>query len=265
MTDLSAYASLSKRVAAQELDQEWLIKATDFPDSFRETQPFRETIIDTSYQRFIGSPGEGEDRPFEVMDQSKGFELYIEPDPLRRLGFWLLHLLFSGRDWAGLNLTHPMSRSKWLYVELVDPQRPNGFLQVEAPLKFSAYEHWPQQVQRHAFAEPAMAGIERVGVEDRPLFAFGWSDPDWNGLNTPGTSDQLIWQLTPQGLCALASLFFDMTHPTLGTPEVNMEPPFVGFAATHPRSIEARFWLPGSLAFYSDRLDDLTLPPARAV
>ena len=261
MTDLAAYAPIAARVADLAEDEELLIAATAFADPLPAVQPFREMILDTAFRRFIGAPGPGEDRPFELLDQTQGFELYIEAEPLRRLGLWLLHLLFSGRDWAGLDLSHPVSRAKWLYVEIIETGPADSFLSVAEPPRFTSYEHWPQEVRRHAFAEAAMAGAVRVAPEDRPRFAFGWSDPDWNAAWSPRTADQIIWQLTPRGLCALASLFFDMGHPILGLTEVDMEPPIVGFAATHPRSIEARFWLPGSMGFYADSLDGIRLPP----
>lgn len=56
---------------------------------------------------------------------------------------------------------------------------------------------------------------------------------------------------------------FDMAHPTLCRDEVNMEPPHIGFARTRPRSIEARFRLPGAFAFYAESLNDLSFPPFR--
>ncbi|MBL4627606.1 MAG: hypothetical protein JKY00_06130 [Roseicyclus sp.] len=50
----------------------------------------------------------------------------------------------------------------------------------------------------------------------------------------------------------MASLLMDMADPIHGREEINMESPFTGFAATQPRSLEARFRLPNTLAFYCD-------------
>lgn len=55
----------------------------------------------------------------------------------------------------------------------------------------------------------------------------------------------------------MASLLMDMGE------EINMEPPFAAFAATQPRSLEARFRLPNTLAFSCDTLDHLVLPERR--
>ncbi len=258
MTDLNDYAPLSERVAALGEDDNILIEASAFGD-LAEITPFRDIIIDNSYCRSIGWAGPGEDRPYEITDRTVGFIAYVEPGALRCIGLWLLHLLFSGREWGGLHLTHPTSRIKHLYVEVERPLR-STFLKTAGEPRFTAYEHWPQQVRRHAFAEPGMAGVERVEPQDRPLFAFGWSERQDIAAPKPTDADQLIIALTPSGLCSMASLFFDMGHKTFGHSEVDMEPPVVGFAATQPRSIEGRFWLPGSLGFYADTLDGITLP-----
>lgn len=259
MTKLEAYAPLSQRVAALGEDDDLLIEASAFGD-LPEIMPFRDIILDNTYTRSLGWAGPGEDRPYEISDRTVGFIAYVEPEGLRRIGLWMLHLLFSGQDWAGLELTHPTSRIRHLYVELERPL-PSPFLKTEGHPRYTAYEHWPQQVRRHPFAEIGMSGVERVAPQDRPLFAFGWSDRKTAVSPRVTDADQLIIALTPAGLCAMASLFFDIGHKTLGHDEVDMEPPVVGFAATQPRSIEARFWMPGSLGFYADTLDAITLPP----
>jgi hypothetical protein len=259
MTDLDAYAPLSERVAALGEDDDLLIEASAFGD-LAEITSFRDIILDNTFCRSIGWTGPGEDRPYEISDRTNGFAAYVEAEALRRIGLWMLHLLFSGRAWAGLALTHPTSRIKHLYVEIDRPE-PSTFLKTEGDIRYTAYEHWPLEASRHPFAETAMAGGPRVQPEDRPLFALGWSTRQTDMRPDPTKADQLILAMTPAGLCAMASLFFDMGHKTLGHNEVDMEPPVVGFAATQPRSIEARFWLPGSLGFYADTLDEITLPP----
>lgn len=261
MTKLEVFADLSAQLAKLEEDRELCIAASDLPTPLAEITAFRDIIIDTDFRRFIGSAGQGEDRPYEMMDRTTGFMAYIEAEPLRRLGLWLLHLLFSDREWAGLELTHPTSRARWLYVQVERPHPPQGFLRGEGGIRYTSYEHWSRPVHRHPFTDLPMSGVDRVAPHDRPHFSLGWSKPDMNWTLPVRDADQIIWDLTPDGLCALASLFFDMSHPTLGLNEVSMEPPFVGFAATQPRSIEARFWMPGSIGFYADTLDGIRLSP----
>lgn len=260
MTELNDYASLSERVAALTAADDLLITPADFPGALADHTSFGGLIIDTSYARSLGWTDEG-DAPFEVVDRSLGFEAFAMPEGFRRLGLWLMHLLFSGREWAGLTLTHPTSRAETLYARIQRPAPRNFKLQSSAPITFASYEHWPQEVCRHPFAGPEMAPVHRVDEEDRPFFAFGWS-LDANVCQWDVTKvDQIIIEATPEGIAALAGLLMDMADPTLGRNEVNMEPPLVGFDATQHRSIEARFWLPNSFAFYCDTLDELKLPP----
>ena len=260
MTDLSAYDTLAAKVAALKLDHDITITPGDMPGTLAEVTPFDGLVIDTSFVRTIGWAGEGE-APFEIVDRSPGFQGFALPEGYRRLGLWLLHYLFSGRDWVGLHLTHPKSRAAHLYVRAVHPVERVG-LRTDGPPKATAYEHWPQEVWRHPFASRDMTPVVRLEDEaDRPFFAFGWSRDALKEQFDQRKADQIIFEATPTGIAAMAAVLLDMAHPDYGRDEINFEPPVVGFAATQPRSIEARFWLPGSIGFYEDTLDDLFLPP----
>lgn len=261
-TDLSAYAALAARVAGMGADDDLTLVPGDFPDALEDHTPFGGLVLDTSYIRIMGWAGEG-DLPFEVIDRSPGFEAFAEPDGFRRIGLWLMHLLLSGRDWAGLTLTHPTSRAQYFYARVQRPIPRVYGLQTDGPARFSAYEYSPREVWRHPFASIEMAPVHRVDEVDRPFFAFGWSRDNLAHQHVIDRADQIIFEATPEGIAALACVLLDMAHPVLGRDEINMEPPIVGFAATQPRSIEARFWLPNSFAFHCDRLDDLQLPPRR--
>ncbi|MEX3017738.1 hypothetical protein [Gymnodinialimonas hymeniacidonis] len=260
MTDLSAYASLADRVAALDLDQDITLTPADMPGDLAEVTPFDGLVIDTSFMRTIGWGGEGE-FPFEIVDQSPGFEAFAMPDGFRRVGLWLLHLLFSGREWAGLELTHRTSRAQHLYARVIHPIVHVG-LMTDGPPKVTAYEHWTQEVWRHPFADLHLTHVERLrSEEDRPRFAFGWSRDMLAHQFDTRHADQIILEATPEGIAAMAAVLMDMAHPEYGREEIDFEPPYLGFAATQPRSIEARFWLPGSIAFFCDTLEELTLRP----
>ncbi len=262
MTNLSAYAPLSERVAALTDEDDLTITPADFPDTLEDHTPFGGLVIDTGFARHMGWAG-GPEKPFEVMDRSLGFEGFAEAEGFRRLGLWMLHAVFSGRDWAGLTLTHPTSRVQAFYVDIQRPMLRTHNLTLAEPPRYASYEYSPQEVWRHPFASADMAPVHRVDEEDRPFFAFGWSSPDANDLWNVAKADQIILEATPDGLAAMACVLMDMAHPVLGREEISFEPPIVGFAATQPRSLEARFWRPGSLAFYCDTLDELVLPPMR--
>lgn len=262
MSDLSAYAALAEQLSTMTADDELTIRPGDFPDVLDAQTPFQGLVIDTSFVRSISWPGDA-DQPFEIIDRSTGFEAFSLPDGYRRIGLWLLHVLFSGRNWAGLELTHPVSRARHFYLNVLRPAASPFGLQRDGADRFSGYVYCPQEVWRHPFADTDMTPVHRIDHHDRPLFAFGWDDPQAGYRGDIPKADQIIVEATPPGIAALAALLIDMAHPTLGRDEINMEPPMIGFAATQPRSIEARFWLPGGIAFWGDDLDRLDLPPFR--
>ncbi len=191
-------------------------------------------------------------------------EFYAEPEGYRRLGLWLMHFLLSGRVWAGLELTHPTSRITHIYARIQADRQRDFSLKVAGMQSYSAYEYWPQEVWRHAFADRGMSPVHRVEEQDRPFFAYGWTRDADHCDHDVSKADQLIFQATAEGVAAMACLLMDMANPTLGLGEVSLEAPIIGFAATQHRSLEARFWQPNSMAFYCDRLDALKLPPNRA-
>lgn len=260
MADLAAYAALSNRLRQMGQDDELTIRPGDFGDGPADHTDFDGMVINTAYQRLICWPGEG-DFPFELIDRSAGFEGFALPESYRRFGLWMLHVLLSGRDWAGLNLTHPASHAQHFYLHIAHPTAPYSGLQRDARPGFSGYVYCPTEVWRHPFADHGMTPVQRVEEHDRPLFAFGWRDTQAAYRWDIAKADQIILQATPDGIAAMAALMIDMGHPTLGRDEINLEPPIIGFAATQPRSLEARFWLPGSIAFPGDDLDSLFLPP----
>lgn len=261
--NLAEYATLSAKAATLSVDNEMIFTPADFPESLADHTSFDGLVIDTSFVRTMGWAGEG-DLPFEITDQNLGFEGFAEPEGFRRVGLWLMHLLLSGREWAGLKLKHNASRAQYLYAYIQRPVPRDHHLKQAAPILYSEYEYWPQEVWRHPFADARMSPVHRVEEQDRPFFAFGWSRDANQCQFDPEKADQIVLDATPEGIAAMACLLMDMAHPILGREEINMEAPLIGFAGTQHRSIEARFWLPNTLAFYCDTLDELVLPPTRS-
>lgn len=259
MTDLNDYAPLSEKVAALSVDDDLILTPADFPNDLADHSVFDGFAIDTGFRRSLGWAGDG-DMPFEIVDQAPGFNAVADPEGYRRIGLWLMHLLLSDRDWAGLTLTHPESHVQVFYARIARPVLRDYKLTQTAPITFASYEYWPQEVWRHPFADSSMAAIHRVDEQDRPLFAFGWSDDADRMRFDPTKADQLILEATPEGIAAMASVLMDMAHPTLGREEINMEPPLIGFAGTQPRSLEARFWLPDAICFAAPNVASIKMP-----
>ena len=260
MTDLNDYASLSERAAALSADDDLIFTSADFPATLADHTIFDGFMLDLSFKRSLGWAAEG-NMPFEIVDHSLGFDAAADPEGYRRIGLWLLHLLLSDREWAGLTLTHPASHAQVFYARIVRPVLRDFKLVQTAPITFASYEYWPQEVWRHPFADRDMAPVHRVDPLDRPFFGFGWSQDADRMHHDPAKADQLILEATPEGIAALACVLMDMAHPTLGREEINMEPPLIGFAGTQPRSLEARFWLPDAICFACPTVAAITLPP----
>lgn len=262
MTDLSAYASLSEKAAALIADDDLIFTPADFPEILPDHRVFDGFAVDTGFNRSTGWAGEG-DMPFEIVEQSPGFNAVADPEGYRRIGLWLMHLLLSDREWAGLTLTHPESHVQAFYVRIARPVLRDPKLVQTAPITFASYEYWPQEVWRHPFADATMASVHRVEKQDRPFFALGWSNDADRISYDRAKADQLILEATPEGIAAMACVLMDMAHPTLGREEINMEPPLIGFAGTQHRSLEARFWLPDAICFAAESVATVKILPRR--
>jgi hypothetical protein len=195
---------------------------------------------------FNSSDADPRNAPFEITYRHPVVDLYAPPEGWQWVGLWLLHFLFSDRDWAGLRLTHPRNRQMThLYVccERVG-SRLYG-LKAAAPLGYSAYTYWPHQVNRNL-----LANLERKS--DWPGIYFSWSDEEARRNRWRSQVDQLVVRTTPEGLCILASVLLDFGRNDNDQNEIDVESHLVDRA-----SIAARFWLPGSFGFRETTLDEL--------
>lgn len=264
MTDLNDYAPLSEKVAALTAEDDLIFMAADFPDNLADHIVFAGFAVDTGFKRSLGWADDG-DMPFEIVEQAPGFNAVADAEGYRRIGLWLMHLLLSDRDWAGLTLTHPESHVQAFYARIARPMLRDHKLKQTAPITFASYEYWPQEVWRHPFASNEMAPVHRVEELDRPFFALGWSNDAYRMAFDAAKADQLILEATPEGIAAMACVLMDMAHPTLGREEINMEPPLIGFAGTQHRSLEARFWLPDAICFAAENVAAVKIPPHRGI
>ena len=170
----------------------FFLRAEDFPPELPDHLDFDGLVIDTGFRRQIEWIG-GDSAPFTIRDRTFGFDGYAMPEGYRLFGLWLLHLLFSGRDWAGLNLTHERSLTKSFYASVERPGPSLSGLRIASHTRYSGYHHTPQQVSRHPFADPEISSPQRLdGPEDRPLFVFGWSETGQDRRWDIASADQLI-------------------------------------------------------------------------
>ena len=260
LADLAAhYLELAAELAALPLDDCRDLRPGDFGADLGAVTDFSQLVLNKYGGRTICCTGAG-DRPFEVEHFVPSHDWFAQADGYAQVGLWMFHLLFSGRSWAGLRLTHARSNVAELYVQVQEAKPNDTFLELAQPVRYARYSYFPAEVSRHAFADAPMSREARVDAEDRPDFHFGWSDVAQRQKRNLRAVDQVIVTVTPSGLCALAGLLLDFGRADNAVTEVNLEEPVFGFAGVVPGSHEARLWRPGSLAFWCDSLDDLAFP-----
>lgn len=247
MSDLAAYGPLADRLTSVGQDEKFRFEPEMFPDKLAETTQVSNFVIRRPWRILSGQAGPN--WPFELIQDYFGFDGFAEAATYRCLGLWLMHLVFSGRDFAGLALTHPDSNVSEFWVGVEHKDRMHGWLRTERPRVLS-YEFWPETPARHAF-------LDERADELRPLFGFGYTDSQRRIAPDPACADQVIMQASPDGVAEMAALLMSFGMPWSEEDEVNLEPPHVGFGSTRPHSIKARFWLPRTIAFYADSLEDM--------
>ena len=253
------YPALTAQLACLALDDCRVLLPSDFCADLAPMTDFGDLVLNKYGGRTI-CWAEGEERPFEVEHFVPSHDWFAQAEGYTQIGLWLFHLLFSGRSWAGLRLTHARSNVAALYVQVREAKPNDTFLELAAPARYARYSYFPAEVSRHAFADAPMSREMRVVAEDRPDFHFSWSDDAQRQKRNLRAVDQVIVTVTPSGLCALAGLLLDFGRADNAVTEVNLEVPVFGFAGVATGSLEARFWLPGSLGFWGNSLDDLDFP-----
>ncbi len=203
------------------------------------------------------------DLPFEIIEDVDVVECYTYREELIKLGLILFELLFSNRSYVQLNISHKNSQIKQLFLH---PQRGQTnelapFLKTEQREAYSAFDYYFNEVEKFPYS--GFPGNTReISDENLPYFSFGCSDPQAHINKTKEeqfrNADQLILSISEIGLAQLGSLFFDIGNIYNPQTEISLENPLYGFGGVDPKSIEARFWLPGSFAFFdAEDIDEL--------
>ena len=257
--NLELYGTLSSELARAGLaDTARVLTLADFPSQFTDRVPFDGLVIYRPTRRWIGDAN-FLSTPFEIQDLSLGHDWYAEAEGYRRIGLWMFHLLFSGKQFGGLELRHEQSRITNLWVSVEQKRPDDGFLKFDTVPQPVSYKYYPAECVRHPFAKHDRPHLNEC---DLPMFRFGWSDQTLRYQGNPDTADEIILSLTAHGLAEFATLLLDFALPGSELNEINIEPPFVGIAGTRPLSLEARLWLPGSFGFYCNSLSELVLSPS---
>ena len=102
------YPALTAPLASLALDDCRVLLPADFSADLAPMTDFSALVLNKFGGRTI-CWAEGGDLPFEVEHFVPSHDWFAQAAGYAQIGLWLFHLLFLGRAWAGLRLTHARS------------------------------------------------------------------------------------------------------------------------------------------------------------
>lgn len=253
MKDFTTYQKILKEIT-QLKDDDSFIFTKDMFDNSLKSITLHDLILRKSTRHI--SYDTNEKTPFEIEIKTDAVEWFSYKSVYLNFGVLLFDLLFSDAAYAEIKLNHKQSQIKTLFLYLDrqdDLIQNNVFLEIEQKQTYKSYEYISDVVQKFPFSS-----FDKVGVSEEsvPSFYLGWSQ--FNSENNTKNANQLIIRLTIESLCKLAALFLNIGRNENTQDEICLEHPTTGFGGVGYNSIESKFWLPDSLGFYSENLDDLS-------
>tara|TARA_R110002020_G_scaffold23460_3_gene78001 strand:- start:593 stop:1342 length:750 start_codon:yes stop_codon:yes gene_type:complete len=211
-----------------------------------------ENILFRKMSRYIGyCPSE--ELPFEIYDKADSFDCYAYKESYTLLGIILCELLFGNQSFIEITVPNRQSEIKQLFVYVSRGNNPAlyPFLKVKQHETYHSFEYFSQNIGKYPF-------IDLYGNENVPTFRFSSKNhQDKQGKNQIEKADQLILSTSITGLIRMAELFFNIGKKDNKQNEICLENPLYGVGGVSETSVEARFWLPDSFGFYTDKIDDL--------
>lgn len=197
--------------------------------------------------RFIGGYEIDNDLPFEINHYVDCAECYAEMTGYIQLGLAALDALFQQRSFTEIQLSHPESQIKQIFIY---PKRPLFWGMKTTQAIFQSFEYSPDSLCKFPFEHNEEAVL--------PEFYFSCANVEARySSHFTQQADQLIISGEINSLIRLIELWFDMGRVANQQTEVCLENPLYGYGGVKKTSMEARFWLPNSLGFYSKSLDTL--------
>jgi len=165
--------------------------------------------------------------------------LYVESDPARLLGIWLLACLFHRPDRATIEFCHPSSQVRTLVFRSSRLDRDDP--PVGLSLMPFAFRYYPGVTRKHPWWNEAQ-------VDDLPLLALSnaddciVTDDEWRARDTVFIESSLL------GTVRLAELLLNAGCSWNQVRDYELEGD-AGFRGVAPMSAELRIVMPGSLAW----------------
>ena len=208
-------------------------------------------IIFRKMGRFIGY-APPEDLPFERCNRVESFDFYAHKKSYTYLGVIMLELLFSDLSYLEIKVLNTQSEIRQFFVYIDRAYSYTPFLAVDQKETYKSFEYFSANIDRYPFRHHS-------GSENLPTFHFSCSN--YHDIYTKDRiekADQLILSVPVSGLVLVAELFLNIGRIENKQNEICLENPLYGFGGVSQTSIEARFWLPNSLGFYTDKIENLT-------
>ncbi len=201
-----------------------------------------------------------EDLPFIMNHTLEAFDCYAYKSTHTLLGIFLFELLFSDQSYMELKIQNQRSDFKQLFVYVDRENRPafKHLLEIENKETYKSFEYYPQEVGKFPLSQFYQNPRSVVSKDDLVTFLFGCSDDRYTfSKEFIEKSDQLVISTTTNGLIQFAELLLDIGIHRNQIDEICLENPIYGFGGVSEKSIEARLWLPNSLGFKTEKLEDL--------
>ena len=236
--------------------EELAILKDDF-EGFEQVVEFPDLVI-AKRNRNMGYAGTAENVPFEMLHHIGALDMYGYKSSYEALGLHLFRLLFSQERYIHLKITRQQSEIQHVFLD-IDRTVVKDYGLKAQPLVLESYGYFREVIEKFPLSGLGFSH-RRLDLGDAPIFVFGWTDYHKSYTeDRVKQADQIILNVTIDGLCALATVFLDMAAAENDRDEICLEHPTLGFGGTGNNSLEARFWLPKSLGFYCQNLDDLKL------
>lgn len=236
--------NLIDRLKNLGLDERFLFKKEDF-ENWNSQLSYPELVVLEGNGRFSGYFYNAE-YPVEVVDHQKNVEFCGYKDSYIQWGVDLVAMVLTQTDVLEIELSHSKSGIKKLYVYR-DQRKPIDYfgLKYSHILTMKSFNYYSRNVVRYPFNE-----VEELYI---PSFKYAWqNDQERYKQNT--LPDYVVITASTEGLLYLAEVFLNFGRVQEQNNEINFERVSSGFLLN---SLEARFWLPGSLFFYNDDLESL--------
>lgn len=228
------------------LDQQYLFRKEDF-EGWQAQTDYSQLVVLEGAGRNIAFCTAVE-YPLEVVHHQRNAEFCGYRESFLQWGIDLVAMVLHQADMMEIQLSHPKSGIKKLYV-YKDQQKPIEYfgLKFDHTFIMESFQFYSRQVERHPF----------MYLQDshRPGIYYAWENQQERyQQNSP--ADYVVISSNTEGLLSLAEMFLNFGRIENKSDEINLETGlYGGVPGALLGSIESRFWLPESFFFYNDNLD----------